>query len=218
MPLLGREKGTQVFRDLGEHPGDEQFAGVVILRLDGGLFFATSDALEDRVREVALSMPDTTGFVLDCEGIDFVDSQGSAKMDEILDLTQNAGATLRLARVKPAVEEVLRRDGFYDRLGEDRVHGNVHRAVEAQLGADASKHRRRESGCQRGSPGTAPGGLRSGSDPCGCNYSSSTRECCWPDARGPGLFEWILWLPESRHVTVAVGGRKRPRFRASAQL
>ena len=31
-----------------------EVAGVVILRLDGGLFFATSDALEDRVQEVTL--------------------------------------------------------------------------------------------------------------------------------------------------------------------
>src|SRR4029453_12333701 len=67
MPLLGREAGTQVFRELDEHPEDESFPGVVVLRLDGGLFFATSDALEDRIREVALSAPDVTAIVLDCE-------------------------------------------------------------------------------------------------------------------------------------------------------
>src|SRR3954454_9880541 len=39
MPLLGRASGTQVFRELTEHPDDEQIAGVVVLRLDGGLFF-----------------------------------------------------------------------------------------------------------------------------------------------------------------------------------
>ena len=108
MPLLGREPGTQVFRELDEHPADEQFPGVVVLRLDGGLFFATSDALEDRVREVALSTADLTGIILDCEGIDFIDSQGSAKMGEILDLASQAGVTLRLARVKPAVYQLLR--------------------------------------------------------------------------------------------------------------
>jgi sulfate permease, SulP family len=134
MPLLVREPGTQVFRDLDEHPADEQFTGVVVLRLDGGLFFATSDALEDRVREVALSTPDITCIVLDCEGIDFVDSQGSAKMSEILELTKQAGVTLRLARVKPAVGELLRRDGFLSRLGDDMTHGNVDRAVQAQMG------------------------------------------------------------------------------------
>ena len=137
MPLLAREPGTQVFRESDEHPSDEQFPGVVILRLDGGLFFATSDALEDRVREVALSTPGITGIVLDCEGIDFIDSQGSAKMGEILDLTRQADITLRLARLKPAVYEILNLDGFLQRIGDDRIHGNVYRAVQAETGGAA---------------------------------------------------------------------------------
>jgi sulfate permease, SulP family len=138
MPLLGREPGTQVFRELDEHPEDESLPGVVVLRLDGGLFFATSDALEDRIREVALSAPDIGGIVLDCGGIDFIDSQGSAKLRDILELTERAGVTLRLARVKPAVRELLRRDHVLDRIGDDRIHGNVDRAVEAQLVAAAT--------------------------------------------------------------------------------
>ena len=133
MPLLGREPGTHAFRELDEHPGGEVFPGVVVLRLDGGLFFATSDALEDRVREVALSTPGTTGIVLDCGGMDFIDSQGSAKMREILELTEQAGMTLRLTRVKPAVREVLKRDGVFERIGEDKIHGNIEQAVEAQM-------------------------------------------------------------------------------------
>jgi sulfate permease, SulP family len=44
-----------------------------------------------------------------------------------------AEVTLRLARVKPAVNAVLRRDGSLDRLGDDRTHGNVHRAVGAHI-------------------------------------------------------------------------------------
>ena len=133
MPVLAREPGTQVFRELDEHPGDEQFAGVTVLRLDGGLFFATADALEDRVREVALSAPGSTAIVLDCGGMDFIDSQGSAKMSEILNLTKQAGVTLRLARLKPPVREVLERDGVLGRIGDDKIHGNVDHAVNAQL-------------------------------------------------------------------------------------
>ena len=62
-------------------------------------------------------MPDITGIVLDCEGMDFIDSQGSTKMREILELAEQAHVTLRLARVKPPVLEMLRRD---DVLGSHR--------------------------------------------------------------------------------------------------
>ena len=140
MPVLAREPGTQVFRELDEHPGDEQFAGVTVLRLDGGLFFATADALEDRVREVALSAPGSAAIVLDCGGMDFIDSQGSAKMSEILNLTRQAGVTLRLARLKPPVREVLERDGVLGRIGDDKIHGNVDHAVNAQLAVSGGHH------------------------------------------------------------------------------
>jgi anti-anti-sigma factor len=135
MPMLGRQPGTQVFRELAEHPDGEQFPGVSVIRLDGGLFFATSDALEDRIRDIIHSTSALGGVVLDCEGIDFIDSQGSAKMADILVLTKDSGISLRLARVKPAVYATLDRDGVVARVGSDHVHGNVFRAVEAQLAA-----------------------------------------------------------------------------------
>ena len=134
MAVLGREAGTQVFRDVVENPDDEQIPGVVILRLDGGLFFATADALGDKVRAV-IQAPDVRCVVLDCEGINFLDSQGSASIDDLLVLCGQADVTLRLARVKPAVRATLEREGTIERLGPEHVHGNVHRAVEAQLSA-----------------------------------------------------------------------------------
>ena len=58
---------------------DELVPGVVAIRMDGGLFFATSDALEDRMRQLIHATPGLTGIVLDCGGINFVDSQGSPR-------------------------------------------------------------------------------------------------------------------------------------------
>jgi anti-anti-sigma factor len=133
--LLGRELGTHVFRDLEENPGDETFPGIVVLRLDSGLFFATAQALEDRVRELAEADPAPRTIVLDFEGVNFIDSQGAEQLATIHEQVESDGATLRLARVKPNVLAVLRADGFVDRLGADRFHGNVQRAVMAQLRA-----------------------------------------------------------------------------------
>ncbi|WP_160666136.1 SulP family inorganic anion transporter [Pseudarthrobacter sp. ATCC 49987] len=135
MPSLGREPGTQVFREADEHPGDEVIPGIAVIRFDGGLFFATADALEDRLREAIHSTPELTGIVVDCGGINFVDSQGAAKMADIADLAHDAGVTLRLARLKPTVRATLGRDGVIERIGEDKIHGNIFRAVQAEQGA-----------------------------------------------------------------------------------
>ena len=72
-------------------------------------------------------------LVLDLEGVNFVDSQGAAKVTEIHELTQADGVGLRLARVKPQVLARVQADGIVERIGPDHIHGNVHRAVEAQL-------------------------------------------------------------------------------------
>jgi high affinity sulfate transporter 1 len=133
MPLLGREAGTQVFRDLDENPRDETFPGIVVVRLDGGLFFATAEALEERVRELTDDASHPRALVLDLEGVDFVDSQGAAKLRELHRVTQADGVVFRLARVKPPVLTVLRADGILELIGSDHIHGNVNRAIEAQL-------------------------------------------------------------------------------------
>jgi anti-anti-sigma factor len=137
MPLMGREAGTHVFRDTDAHPGDETFPGLAVLRLDGGLFFATAEALDERIREVALGAdPPLRAVVLDLEGTDYVDSQGAAKLGEILDFLDSTGTDLRLAHLQPRVRVVLDRDGVLGRIGADRIHRDVHYAVEAQLASD----------------------------------------------------------------------------------
>ncbi len=140
LPELGREPGTHVFRELDENPGDETFPGIAVLRLDSGLFFATAEALDDRIRAVIRDgEPRVHALVLDLEGVDFVDSQGAAKLAEIHEVTKADDVTLRLARLKPQVAEVLDADGTIGKLGADHVHGNVQRAVQAQLAEDARR-------------------------------------------------------------------------------
>ena len=133
IPTLAREPGTDVYRDLGDNPDGELVPGIAVIRMDGGLFFATSDALEDRVREVIHTDPGLSGIVLDCGGIDFIDSQGSAKMGDVIDLAHDSDLVLRLARLKASVRATLEVDGVLDRLGADHVHGNIDRAVQAEL-------------------------------------------------------------------------------------
>ncbi len=124
MPLLGRERGTRVFRELDEHPGDETFPGIGVVRLDSGLFFATAEALDQRIRGIVQGgRPALHALVLDLEGVDFVDSQGAAKLAELHEVVTVEGVTLCLARVKSHVLATLEADGLVAALGVDHIHG-----------------------------------------------------------------------------------------------
>ncbi len=134
MPVLGRKPGTPVYRSLDNYPDGETYPGMLVMRFDAGLFFASSDAFEDRLRELAEDAdPRYDTIVLSFEGVDFIDSQGSGKIAELLQLAAAGGAELRLARVKPAVLDLLERDGVIDTLGEDKIYGNVYEATKDKI-------------------------------------------------------------------------------------
>jgi SulP family sulfate permease len=136
IPVLGRQPGTEVFRSLDRYPDGETYPGLLVVRFDGGLFFASADALGDRLRELAQQpTAEYDTVVVSFEGVDFIDSQGSAKVSQILRLAQTYGVELRLARVKPEVVDVLAADGVMDELGGQNLFGNVQHACADHMTA-----------------------------------------------------------------------------------
>jgi MFS superfamily sulfate permease-like transporter len=134
IPVLGRKPGTQVFRSVDEFPNSETYPGLLVVRFDSGLFFASADSLGDRLRELSLeSDAKLDTVVIDFEGINFIDSQGSHKVEEIAAAAKVYGAELRLARVKGKVLNVLRRDGVIDAIGENHVYGNTYEAAADRI-------------------------------------------------------------------------------------
>ena len=133
MPLLGRETGTQVFRDLAEHPDGEKYPGLVVLGFDAGLFFIDADSLEDRLTDLIQADSGLHTVVVSFEGVNYIDSQGSEKLGQILEVAHDYGVELRLARVKPRVMQVLRRDGIIERLGETAIYGNLYEATKDRI-------------------------------------------------------------------------------------
>jgi len=135
MPLLGRDPaGTNVFRDLDERPELETTPGLAILRLDGGLFFATAEALEVRVRQL-VENGDNHTLILNMEGVPFIDSQGAHKLTELYTYLDSEGVSLHLARLKPQVQRVLAADGYLDLAGRDHLHQTINLALH-HLGMD----------------------------------------------------------------------------------
>jgi len=134
MPVLGRRPGGQAFRSIAAYPDGETYPRVLVLGFDAGLFFIDADALEDRLRTHAHEAePKLEVVVLDFEGVNYIDSQGSGTIGEILGLAKNYGAELRLARVKPTVLEILDADGVVERIGRARIYDTTYEAIEDRI-------------------------------------------------------------------------------------
>jgi high affinity sulfate transporter 1 len=136
MQVLGRKPETQVFRGVDDHPDCETYPGLLVLRFDAGLFFASADALVDRLIDLHHEAdPKLHTVVLDFEGVNFVDSQGADTLTQLLELAATRGIELRLTRIKTDVKEVLQRDGFIDRISESCIYGNVYEAAADKIPA-----------------------------------------------------------------------------------
>ena len=78
--VLGRQPGTQVFWGIEDHPESKIYPGLLVLRFDAGLFFASADALSDQLSELNHKAdPPLHTVVIDFEGVNFIDSQGVDK-------------------------------------------------------------------------------------------------------------------------------------------
>src|SRR3954451_17649561 len=134
---LGRLPNSSAFEPLEVQPGGQTFPGVLVLRFMAGLFFATADSLQDRLRQAALAdeVEPLRVVVIDFGGANFIDSQGAATFKEIVMTGRRHGIDVRVARVQPDVLSVLVAEGAIDAIGADHVHHNLVEAVAATLGA-----------------------------------------------------------------------------------
>ena len=154
MPELGRRPGTRAFRSVDDEPEVTTYPGLLVMRIDSSLYFANSEAPEDRLRElVQAADPSITTIVLDFEGINFIDSQASEAIGKVIDLAGYNDIDIRLARVKGGeVMRVLEADGVLGRLGTPGVYPEVYAAVQ-DLIEDETDARGPRSGSAEKTPG-----------------------------------------------------------------
>ncbi len=139
MPVLGRHEGSQAFRNIEEDPDTVTYPGVLVMRIDVSLYFANSEAPEDRLRQlVAEADPPVHTIVLSFEGINFVDSQASESIGKVIDLAHSRDIDIRISRIKARAHAVLDRDGVLDRLGTNKIYTSTYEAVQDLVPGDGS--------------------------------------------------------------------------------
>jgi MFS superfamily sulfate permease-like transporter len=131
MYALGRKRGTTVFRPVSaEHPDDEQWPGLLMLRTEGRLFFANAERVADLLwAEVERSKPKV--LLLDFRAIFDVEYTALKVLAEVEAKLRRAGCELWLAGLNPAVFAVVERSAFGATLGRSRMFLNMQAAAES---------------------------------------------------------------------------------------
>jgi SulP family sulfate permease len=132
---LGRVPGSDgQFASLARHPQNEPVAGVVVLRVESGLFFANADWVRTRVARAA-SRDGVKAVVIDAETVAFIDVSAVRALDELTEDLQRDGVALLLARDVGQVRDVLRTAAADEAL--TRIFPSVRAAVASLAGGDA---------------------------------------------------------------------------------
>jgi sulfate permease, SulP family len=130
--LVGRMAGTSVFRSLAEHPDDETFPGLVLLRTEGYLYFASAPrALEEMEELIGQQRPQVV--VLDCSAVPNIEYTALKLLSEFDEKLRAEGTLLWLVALNPDALEVVERAPFGQTLGHNRRFLNLEQAVEAYL-------------------------------------------------------------------------------------
>jgi SulP family sulfate permease len=129
---LGRDGATNDYLDLDGEKHVEAVPGVVVVRLDGPLFFADANLFRDELKKrVAEAEGPVELVVLDADAISQTDTDGADVLMELATELQQNGTRLVLARVKPEILDLWRRAGTLAALGPNNTFDTVHAAVES---------------------------------------------------------------------------------------
>jgi anti-anti-sigma factor len=128
--VIGRKRGADVLRPLSpEHPDDETFEGLLILRPEGRLFFANAQGVAEQVNELVAQYKPRV-VVLDMSRVPDLEYSALQMLTEGEKRASDRGAVFWLAALNPGVLEVVRNSGLDQRLGRERLLFNARAAIE----------------------------------------------------------------------------------------
>jgi high affinity sulfate transporter 1 len=137
--VIGRKRGTDVLRPLSpEHPDDETFEGLLIVRPEGRLFFVNAQNVAEQISALVEKYKPRV-LALDMSRTPDLEYSALQTLIEHDQRATESGTQAWLVDLNPAVLEMVKKSGLDERLGRERMLFNAHEAIrryqEMQAGA-----------------------------------------------------------------------------------
>jgi high affinity sulfate transporter 1 len=127
--VIGRKRGADVLRPLSaEHPDDELFEGLLIVRPEGRLFFVN---VQNVIEQISALVAEYQPRVLALDMSRTPDLEYSA-LQTLIEYEERAthnGTLVWIVDLNPAVLEVVRNSTLHERLGRERMLFNSREAI-----------------------------------------------------------------------------------------
>lgn len=128
--IIGRKRGADVLRPLSpEHPDDETFEGLLILRPEGRIYFVNAQNVQERI-DALLAQHHPRVLVLDMSRVPDLEYSALQMLTDAERRWSSAGIEVWLAALNPGVLEMARNAGLGERLGRERMLFNARAAIE----------------------------------------------------------------------------------------
>jgi anti-anti-sigma factor len=128
--VIVRKRGADVLRPLSpDHPDDETFEGLLIVRPEGRLFFVNAQYVSDQIRAL-VEQHQPRVVALDMSRVPDVEYSALQTLLEGEQRVTASGVVVWLVGLNPGVLEMVRHAGLADRLGRERMLFNARAAIE----------------------------------------------------------------------------------------
>ena len=132
--LLGRKPGTNVFRPASnDHPEDETFPGLLLLRIEGRVFFLNAARIGEKIRALVEQWKPKV-VAIDLSGVFDLEYTALKALIEAEKQLKENGISLWLIGLTPSVLQVVQRSVLDETLGRERMHFNLEMALANYLG------------------------------------------------------------------------------------
>ena len=140
--VLGRKRGTNVFRSLSkDHPDDETFPGLLLMRLEGRIFFANAARIGQKMRGF-IDAEKPRVIAVDLSGVIDLEYTALKNLIEAERKEREHGVLMWLVGLNQEVLDMVMRSELGETLGRERMFFNLELAVAKYLSLPATERQR----------------------------------------------------------------------------
>ena len=145
--VLGRKPGTNVFRPLSpEHPEDENFPGLLLLRPEGPIFFANAAHITHKIEPLVREAQPKV-VAVDASGVLDLEYTALKMFAQVAKRQRERGIQVWLVGMSPGVLAIVQRSALGEMLQREGMHFNLEIAVARYVSDTAAAN---DSPGQRG--------------------------------------------------------------------